>query len=327
MMSPSFSLAFLCFLSAAALQAAPGDVPRPDAPRRYEFAYQVHLDLPREDAKVRLWLPHPAESTVQTINAKKVSAPLAFKTKAEKRFGNRILYFEGTPKARSVDVTVTYDITRKPSDGMGKSAVRKGSPDDPEHYLAPDKKVVLADKIKTIAMSETRPEQTDQQKIRALYDYVVKIMAYDKSGTGWGQGDAIWACDNKRGNCTDFHSLFIALNRSVGVPARFFIGFPIPDTASGEIPGYHCWAEAYAQAVGWIPVDASEAKKSGKPDRYYGYLPPDRIEFSAGRDLVLEPPQAGEPLNYFIYPYAEIDGKPVEGVKREFHFKRLDGKS
>ena len=102
------------------------------------------------------------------------------------------------------------------------------------------------------------------------------------------------------------------------------IGFPIPDAAKGEIGGYHCWAELYDEKRGWIPGDASEAKNKGLKDAYFGTLPNDRIEFSLGRDVVLDPPQHGEPLNYFIYPYAEVDGKAAGDVKRSFRFKRLD---
>jgi hypothetical protein len=36
-----------------------------------------------------------------------------------------------------------------------------------------------------------------------------------------------------------------------------------------------------------------------------------RIAIGTGRDLVLNPPQAGDPLDYFIYPYAEADGKTL----------------
>jgi hypothetical protein len=50
-----------------------------------------------------------------------------------------------------------------------------------------------------------------------------------------------------------------------------------------------------------------------------------RLQFSGGRDIRLDPPQQGEPLNYFIYPYAELDGKPV-GLKSEFSFQdRMSG--
>jgi len=76
---------------------------------------------------------------------------------------------------------------------------------------------------------------------------------------------------------------------------------------------------------GWGQGDASEAWKSQRIDDYYGALPSDRIRFSVGRDLVLSPPQAGEPLNYFIYPYAEVDGVAVEKVPARFNFRRLPG--
>ena len=35
------------------------------------------------------------------------------------------------------------------------------------------------------------------------------------------------------------------------------------------------------------------------------------VAVSRGRDLTLSPPQKAGPLNYFIYPYAEADGKTV----------------
>lgn len=43
-----------------------------------------------------------------------------------------------------------------------------------------------------------------------------------------------------------------------------------------------------------------------------------------GRDIRVEPPQAGDPLNYFIYPYVEVDGRPYTGVTWTLHFQDLD---
>ena len=71
-----------------------------------------------------------------------------------------------------------------------------------------------------------------------------------------------------------------------------------------------------------MPVDVSEAwKNREKRDYYFGNLDEDRIEFTEGRDIILEPPANTGALNYFIYPYAEADGKPVENVKANFRFK------
>ena len=112
--------------------------------------------------------------------------------------------------------------------------------------------------------------------------------------------------------------------RSQGVPARFIIGFPVPaDKTEATISGYHCWAEAYDRRRGWLPLDASEAYKSKRNDAYFGKIPSDRIEFTVGRDLLLEPPQQGEPLNFFIYPYLEQDGRAVDHVPWHLHARRL----
>jgi transglutaminase-like putative cysteine protease len=168
----------------------------------------------------------------------------------------------------------------------------------------------------------------DAQKAQAIYEKVTGMMKYDKSGTGWGRGDAIFACDAKRGNCTDFHALIIGAARSEGIPARFAIGFPLPEKrGEGEVPGYHCWAEMYVkgpQGGRWVPVDSSEAAKDpSKKDYFYGHHDENRIEFSRGRHITLSPAQKGEPLNFFIYPYAEVDGKKFDGVQRKFAFSDM----
>ncbi|MFC1806721.1 hypothetical protein ACFL09_07090 [Planctomycetota bacterium] len=47
------------------------------------------------------------------------------------------------------------------------------------------------------------------------------------------------------------------------------------------------------------------------------------VAFTVGRDILLEPRQAGEPLNFIIDPYAEVDGKPHRAVARELSFRSL----
>ncbi len=147
-------------------------------------------------------------------------------------------------------------------------------------------------------------------------------MRYDKTGTGWGRGDVLYACDAKKGNCTDFHSLFIAMARSQGIPARFEIGFPLPAAKhASEIAGYHCWAEFFEPQHGWVPVDISEAWKNPvKKDYFFGSHDTERVQFSMGRDLKLTPQQAGDPLNYLVYPYVEVGDKSYPNVSNEFSF-------
>jgi transglutaminase-like putative cysteine protease len=146
------------------------------------------------------------------------------------------------------------------------------------------------------------------------------------------RGDAEWACDNGYGNCTDFHSLFIALARAQGIPARFEIGFPAArrTAARARCPVIIAGPWFKPKGRGWIPVDISEANKvkNTRPEMveyYFGNLTPDRVAFSVGRDIQLVPPQSGPPLNFFIYPYAEVDGRPLDAtqIQRKFRYKDL----
>ena len=47
------------------------------------------------------------------------------------------------------------------------------------------------------------------------------------------------------GKCADIHSVFVALARAAGVPAREIFGLRLPSGKTGEITKWqHCWAES-----------------------------------------------------------------------------------
>jgi transglutaminase-like putative cysteine protease len=293
-------------------------------PARYQLEYRVDAAqfAQRNAKRLRIWLPYPAETGDQKVLSAEITSPWPHQVNSD-ALGNRIVYLEGNEPPAS-DIVMRFVVERWPTGGIPRSQVAANSPLDPAKYLASNKLIPLDGVIRQVATEQSRGIKDQGAKVHAFYDYVVRSMTYSKDTPGWGRGDAIWACANKRGNCTDFHSLFIGMARSQGIPARFLIGLPIPaGIERGSIPGYHCWAEYFDNARGWIPVDASEAKKSGWFDAYFGWLPSDRIEFTVGRDLTLQPAQEGPDLNYFIYPYVEADGSPVPDVKATFQFERL----
>ncbi|MBV9182231.1 MAG: transglutaminase domain-containing protein [Acidobacteria bacterium] len=246
------------------------------------------------------------------------------------------MYFAESTKPRSSDLhfEVVYDVVRHEhlSWGLSRPHLKAASLDkgDSERYLGPDRLVPISGLPAELARNVTAGKSGPRDKARAIYDYVFDNMSYDKTGTGWGKGDVLYACQAKKGNCTDFHSLFISMARSQGIPARFEIGFSIPaDRHAGEIPGYHCWAEFFDPNHQWIPVDISEAwKHPSQKDYFFGAHDADRVQFSQGRDLKLNPPQEGGPLNYFVYPYVEINGTAYDRVLLDFSFSEtINGQS
>jgi len=325
----------LAFASASADSPASTTTRVGDAPevRTFEITYRATIDpLPEGVRKVEVWIPYPIDGDSQEVEVTEISSPYPTRVGKEPEFGNSVLYLEATDPART-PITVEMKARVRRTEWLQKdfgaaSRARAGArPPEVAKWLEPDRLVPLDQRIRELAAEVTAGKETDLEKARAIYDYVVDTMSYDKSGEGWGHGDIYWACDMKRGNCTDFHALFTGLNRAVGIPAKFEIGFPIPpDRGQGEIAGYHCWAEFWLDGYGWVPVDTSEARKHPeKREYFFGAHDENRVEFSEGRDLVLAPKQAGEPLNFFVYPYVEVDGEPWDGVSDSFSYRDLGG--
>lgn len=297
--------------------------------RSFEFSYVTKIPGLPPDAKLsRIWIPVPQSDPYQTIGDLKIESPFPYAMHRDSEYGNAYLYLEVPAAKISVpaEVRVRFQVARREHAvalGAQPVAMKTGvEAENLQRFLEPDRRVPLQGVIAELSAQETRGISEPLGKARAIYDYVIATMRYDKSGTGWGNGDAVWACTAKRGNCTDFHSLFIGMMRAAKIPARFEIGFSVPpDQHAGAIPGYHCWAEFYVKPYGWIPVDASEAwKHPEKKNYFFGAHDDNRLQLGMGRDIRLEPPQQGELLNYFVYPYAELDGKPL-ALQSSFSFQ------
>ncbi|MBI2647234.1 hypothetical protein HYW99_02045, partial [Candidatus Woesearchaeota archaeon] len=96
---------------------------------------------------------------------------------------------------------------------------------------------------------------------------------------------ASWVLQNRQGVCDELTSLFIALLRAVGIPARFVSG--ISYTNSPLFPeewGPHGWAEVYFPSYGWVPFDVTYAQ--------FGWIDPTHIKFKDSID-------SDEPSTYY----------------------------
>ena len=275
---------------------------------------------------VDFWLPVPHSDNSQDVRDLRIDSPVPYKIE-KGAYGNKMLHLQlATPAAAPVLVKLTATITRREhlnllatSPATPKPAKKEKPDADMARWLDSDRLVPLDFQIRQQAQDVVTKAgaTTNLEKARAIYEHVVSTVTYDKTGQGWGRGDIYYACDARRGNCTDFHAIIIGYCRAVGIPARFSIGLPLPaGRGKGEIKGYHCWAEFYTTETGWVPVDASEAAKDpSKRNYFFGAHDENRVEFTRGRDVVLAPRQAAAPLNYFVFPYAEANGKPLEVVK------------
>ncbi|NIR59446.1 MAG: transglutaminase domain-containing protein [Gammaproteobacteria bacterium] len=163
------------------------------------------------------------------------------------------------------------------------------------------------------------------ERARAIYDHVIENMEHKKVGTGWGNGDTFWACNERHGNCTDYHALFISLARRSGIPARFETGCPVPeDKEAGAIGGYRRWVEFYAPEVGRFPIDAFEADKH--PERrelLFGTHLADRVQLTVGRALELGAGHDSGSPSYFVYPHVGLGDRVIDEHRTEVRYKEV----
>ena len=281
----------------------------------FDFFYRV--TLPEINDRGHIWIPLPDTDQFQSIELKYIEAPVDQQILEDKKYGNKMFFMVLNPENSGETIEICYRVKRR------EKGVYEDNTVDPQKYLRPNRLVPLNQEFSKIAKEVIAGKLGSLARARALYDHTIDRMRYMKYGDGWGKGDAVYACDIRTGNCTDFHSYFIALSRAVGIPARFAIGASIPsERDEGGIDGYHCWAEFYSNGK-WWPTDISEGDKCSVLSTYYfGHHPANRVEFSHGRDLVVEPGPASGPINFLAYPVLEISGETAKADVK-FFFNRL----
>ena len=299
----------------------------PGGSRKFSIEYTGKVtEIPTGTKKLRVWMPAPQSTTVQKIEQ------LEFTPKArlarESKYGNQIAYWEMEQPPSSLELRMQFVCTRKEI-RMDLERLKTDGKESGEAFTVfrqPDRLVLVDDEIRKLAREITAGKTTTLEKARAIYDYVLGKMSYDKNHSGWGQGSTRHACDVGKGNCTDFHALFNSLCRAEDIASGFEIGLYLPyEKGKPEtLGGYHCWAFFRVPGKTWVPVDCSEADRFAEyKETFFGGHTANRVTLSTGRDITLAPKQAGEPLNYFLNPYAEADGKPVK-TEKTWSYRDLD---
>jgi transglutaminase-like putative cysteine protease len=309
--------------------------PAPRQSRSFDFTYYAKISLPKSPEtpssvavapsprQVRVWFPVPQSDINQEILLLEIKTPVPYTLHKEPLYNNKIAFFELLSHIpEEIELEMRFRATRYED----HNDVDLGLPtENVGQFLQPSRLGASIPEVEDIATQIKTTHKEPKSQMYAAFTYVLDNMEYKKVGAGWGKGDTRWACSARYGNCTDYHALFIALAQAMDIPAVFEIGFPLPsDKKEGRINGYHCWSHFYLKEKGWVPVDVSEADKNPRQQEYFfGAHDPNRVKFTTGRDILLVPEQKGNPLNFFIYPYVEVDGAPHDDMELNFTFKDL----
>lgn len=313
--------------------------------------FNITYKIPQTGKDFHLWLPYLTSNDYQNVTDVKVEGNFDYQgVYREAANGNIILYADWNSGQDTANLIYSVKISRQ--EILMKDFPKSEAPipaDIMAKYLLPTSLGPITGDVKQTALQITAGKTTVLDKAMAIYDYIVENGQRDPNVQGCGIGDVESLLKNLKGKCTDLSSVFVALSRSVGVPAREILGTRI--SKDGDITGaYHCRAEFYEPGYGWVPVDPSDVlkykltanttlsdpKTAAIRQYLFGAQSESYIDFYTGRDLVLNPPQGGGTLTYLMYPYGELDGQPLpfvdpdqpvyqEGLKYTVTFKQIVG--
>jgi len=137
---------------------------------------------------------------------------------------------------------------------------------------------------------------------KAIFDFVKNYLIYVEQTE---PHSALWAYNNRVGDCSEFTHLFSALCRAAGIPTRFVSGYGYDPEVGGVTP--HAFAFIYLPGVEWVPVDLTW----DRPDGMFGELSDDHLIVltSDGGNLV-DGTQIGIPGDCGTPSYSYIPPNP-----------------
>ncbi|RLI98979.1 MAG: hypothetical protein DRP08_07650, partial [Candidatus Aenigmatarchaeota archaeon] len=175
------------------------------------------------------------------------------------KYGNRYAYFENinVPSRGSTRVeiksvvkvnTFYYPSVRVDLDWLNDI------PENLRKYLEPSF-AIESDHPDIISVAEEI--KSNVSDVLALYKSIANFTSrYLKYEAVSEEKSALWALHNRRGDCTQFSRLYVALARATGAPSRMIIGYVLSYREPYVFEGSeHAWAEVFIPSYGWIPVE------------------------------------------------------------------------
>jgi len=136
-----------------------------------------------------------------------------------------------TTNRRTINFPLSY------SDGLEKDLITES-----QHVL-------INEDIRNKAVEITQNTNEDLEKVALLAIWVNENMEYDIKEVG-KNSDSIKVYQNMRGVCVEYTNLFLAMVRSLGIPARAVTGYVYSPDYGWQL---HSWAEVYLDE--WVGVD------------------------------------------------------------------------
>ena len=304
--------------------------------------FNIQPNVLKDSKEARLWVPYPLSDEYQTISKVNVKGNYGASAVYKDPGSGAVFYYaEWKPAIEQPFLTMSFHVELKDRRVENIKESEETVPVLVNKYLESNQ-WVPADDFKKLAAEITRGKKTILQKARAVYDWTVENTYRDPDvkGCGLALPGRTLKENNGGGKCADISAVYVSIARAAGVPARDVYGIRLSDPETGVITGgFHCWAEFYLPGTGWIPVDPADVRKMmlvnnlkiKKADKlrefFWGGDSLFRIVLEKdARGVNLQPEQKGEALNYFMYPFGQVDGETLNYFDPEHFVYSVDFK-
>lgn len=160
--------------------------------------------------------------------------------------GNQLLQFDfkDFPAFENRIITLQAEVALR-------DELLKTSEKEAKQYLQPELHIE-SESPEITALAAQLKKRDGLATAHALYSWVAENISY--SGYNKNPRGAVWTLRNRRGDCTEYMHLFIALSRAAGIPARGVTGFASERNGRLQPESFHDWAEFYSDGT-WQLAD------------------------------------------------------------------------
>lgn len=154
------------------------------------------------------------------------------------------------------DVKVLEKLSGNKYKVLSKKSLDLNQFDEREAFLTSAQPVewIQNGQVAKLAKELTKDLKTDEEKVKAIYNYIVQNISYDSSKTNGLSDDYVPNNEDTlralSGMCYDYASLFGAMLRSLDIPTKLVKGY------KNDLVSYHAWNEVLIDGH-WVLIDTT----------------------------------------------------------------------
>ncbi len=199
--------------------------PQPGTWRRFQLSTRIEIKEP--EGASQAWVPVPSLTETAWFR----SEPSEWSTNADAvavvqdgKYGAQILHarWDGGERVPTLEVVSTVTTQDRAIDFDKPGGVTALSDTERALYTEGTALIPVDGLVKQTSDQIVAGLESDYDKARAIYEWVVDNTFRDGKVRGCGRGDiaAMLSLNNLSGKCADLNALYVGLARAAGLPAR-----------------------------------------------------------------------------------------------------------